>query len=604
MKKIIEEISNLGGSITQALKLAYEIDGPLVSLYYLTAFIGAVCPIIAAYLFKIILDNLVTTSNRNINQIEIPLLIIIALASYFFVRLVETVAYWGLNISYYDYLLRNKLQAGLNFRYAQKLASLDLANLENPTIQSLITTVDETFKWQVPDFIRIWNYIFSHSIGVIVATIALMPYGIWIPLSVLIVAAPRIYLKVKHGNFVWSMYAGSAPEVKKLYYLSSLLTHQSSILETRIFQSQKALLQRLSKLQSHLFDVNKKPLDNYRWVLIFAPLIETILVFVIIYSILPKTLAAILTIGSFTFIITTLEQLRSNAAWGTAHCGQLYEHNLFVKPFFELMSLPNLIKEKENAKSFTEIKPPSIEFKDVSFSYPNGKEVLKHISFVVEPGESLALVGVNGAGKTTLIKLLCRFYDVTSGEILINGINIQDLKISNWYAHLGTLFQDFVKYNFTVRDNIMLGAPDVVDEHRMEEAAIKSGASEFISKFAKGYDQMLGRQFEDGEELSIGQWQKLAIARAFYEQAPVLIMDEPTSAIDAEAEYEIFQNLENVYVNKTLILVSHRFSTVRNAHKIVVLDDGKIIESGTHQELLKHNGKYASMFTTQAKGYQ
>ena len=143
MKKIIEEISNLGGSITQALKLAYEIDGPLVSLYYLTAFIGAVCPIIAAYLFKIILDNLVTTSNRNINQIEIPLLIIIALASYFFVRLVETVAYWGLNISYYDYLLRNKLQAGLNFRYAQKLASLDLANLENPTIQSLITTVDE-----------------------------------------------------------------------------------------------------------------------------------------------------------------------------------------------------------------------------------------------------------------------------------------------------------------------------------------------------------------------------------------------------------------------------------------------------------------------------
>jgi ATP-binding cassette subfamily B protein len=169
---------------------------------------------------------------------------------------------------------------------------------------------------------------------------------------------------------------------------------------------------------------------------------------------------------------------------------------------------------------------------------------------------------------------------------------------------LGTLFQDFVKYNFTVKDNIMLGAPHIKDEKRMHEAAVQSGAYEFIKNFEKGYDQMLGRRFEDGEELSSGQWQKLAIARTFYEKAPILIMDEPTSAIDAESEYEIFQNLEKVYKNKTLILVSHRFSTVRNANKIIVIDGGQIMEIGTHNELLKQNGKYAIMFNTQAKGYQ
>ena len=268
------------------------------------------------------------------------------------------------------------------------------------------------------------------------------------------------------------------------------------------------------------------------------------------------------------------------------------------------MSLPKLIKEDPKAKVFKNIKPPKIEFKNVSFTYPNGREVLKDVSFVVEPEESVALVGVNGAGKSTIIKLLCRFYDVTSGEILVNGINIKKLKLSNWYKFLGTLFQDFVKYNFTVRDNIMLGKPGLIDDKRMKDAALKSGAYEFIRTFEKGYSQMLGRHFENGEELSSGQWQKLAIARTFYEKAPVLILDEPTSAIDAESEYEIFKNLERVYKNKTLLLVSHRFSTVRNANKILVIDGGKIIEQGSHQELLEENGKYATMFKTQAKGYQ
>lgn len=604
MPKIREKITELIKNIIRVLKLAYEIDGKLVTMYYITSGIGAISPILATYVFKILIDKILLNIQINNTHTSVPLVIIFCLAGYFFIRLIDTIMYWGLNVAYYDYLLRNKFQMGLNYRYAKKLSSLDLGHLEDPEIHNLITKVEHTFTWQIPDFIRIWNFIFRDLIGIISIIIALSPYSIWIPIIVIFISIPRIYFKLKHGNFTWSMYGGSAPEAKKLWYIGDLLTETSSIIETRIFQSQDALLKRLQQIQEYLYKVNKKPIDYYRWVLIIAPIIESIVVFLLVYCIMPKALTGALTIGSITFIITVLEQLKGYTASVSTHLGELYAFSLFVNPYFELMSLPKLIKEKEKAIPIKGTKPPKIELKNVCFTYPNNRQVLKDISLTINPGESVALVGINGAGKTTLIKLLCRFYDVTSGEILIDGINIKDIKLSSWYKYLGTLFQDFMKYNLTVRENIMLGDPNLNDEKRMHESAVQSGAYEFIKEFEKGYDQMLGRRFEEGEEISIGQWQKLAIARAFYEKAPILIMDEPTSAIDAESEYEIFQNLERVYKDRTLILVSHRFSTVRNANKIVVIDDGQIIEMGTHEELIKLNGKYKTMFTTQAQGYK
>ena len=604
MHRVKDKLSGLLVNIRRVLKLAYEIDSRLLVYYYITSAIGAIMPILGAYLFKITIDQIIQTGSLDTSQTTIPLVIIFSLAGYFVMNLIEQISYGGLNLNYFDYLLRNKLQSGLTYRYAKKMASLDLEHLEDPEIQNLITKVEQTYAWQVPDFVRIWNFVFRDVVGIVAVLVAFSQYSFWIPLAVLIIASPRIYFKLKHGNFVWSMFGGNAPEAKKLWYTSDLLTKKSSIIETRIFQSQNALLKKLSELLEHLYNVNKKPLDSYKWVLIIFPIIESITVFLLVYFLLPGAFTGALTIGSLTFIITTLQRLRESTTWGANHLGELYEKNLFVNPYFELMSLPKLIKENTKAKAFKNIKPPKIEFKNVSFAYPNGREILKNISFVVKPEERVALVGVNGAGKSTIIKLLCRFYDVTSGEILINDVNIKNIKLSNWYKFLGTLFQDFVKYNFTVRDNIMLGKPGLVDDKRMKDSALKSGAYEFIKTFENGYSQMLGRHFESGEELSSGQWQKLAIARTFYEKAPVLILDEPTSAIDAESEYEIFKNLEKFYKNKTLLLVSHRFSTVRNANKILVIDDGEIIESGNHKELLKKKGKYAAMFKTQAKGYK
>lgn len=596
-------VKDIADNAIRILRLAYEIDKNLVIKYYATALIGAIMPITAALFLKYFIDALISYG-----QIPQPdnfvMLAVYLLAGYYLAHLIETTCYQGLNVGYYDYLLRNKVQSGLMYRFTKKIGSLDLEHLESSETQNLIAKVRETYQWQIPEFLRVMNYVVSNIAGGAAACIALMTFGWWIPALVFLVSLPRLYLKIKNGGFVWSMYGSGAPGVKKLWYFSWVLSGPNSILETRVFQSQNTILRKMRETQEDLYILNKKPLDNYKKVMIIAPIVESIAVFGVLYLYLPQTLSGALTVGSLTFLISSLDALRSIVAWFSVNIGQLYQQNLFIEPYFELMNLPKLIKEKQHPTIISKITSPRIEFKNVSFTYPGGKEVLKNVSFVIEPKENVALVGNNGAGKTTIIKLLCRFYDVTSGEILINGVNIKDMQLSNWYAHLGTLFQDFMKYQFTIRENIMMGKPGLEDKERMITAAKKAGASEFIEEFPNKYEQMLGKQFEDGEELSGGQWQKLAIARGFYQQAPVLIMDEPTSAIDSEAEFEIFNNLEKEYKDKTLILVSHRFSTVRNAQKIIVIHEGKLIEQGTHHQLLAKGSKYKKMFTTQALGYQ
>ncbi|KKQ14947.1 MAG: ABC transporter, ATP-binding/permease protein, partial [Candidatus Daviesbacteria bacterium GW2011_GWA1_36_8] len=233
------------------------------------------------------------------------------------------------------------------------------------------------------------------------------------------------------------------------------------------------------------------------------------------------------------------------------------------------------------------------------------KKILDNFSLSINPGEKIAFVGENGAGKSTLIKLLIRFYDVDSGEILIQGINVKNLKIKDIYKHIGVLFQDYNKYEDTVTENIYLGnVTRNVKLQNIINASISAGSHEMVEKLDKGYSQMLGRMFEGGIELSGGQWQKIALARAFFRNAPILVLDEPTASIDAKAESEIFERVEKLSKDKTVIIISHRFSTVRNADKIYVIDQGKIVESGTHQQLMELDGQYAILFKLQARGYQ
>lgn len=603
IKKPLFVLNKLIQNSRKLLRLAWKTDSKLTLNYYLTAAVGSIAPALGGIAMKYVIDYIQFQQETNLSG-SIPLVLLLVLATFYLVSIFEDVVFYGLNYSYLDFLFRYKLQNRVSFEFYRKVVNLDIAHFENTDTQDLITKTRDTMLWRVPDYLRHFRDFFSNIVGYISAFVVLLPFGIWIPLTITVFTLPRIYLRAKYGALQWSIYGSGAPQSRKLWYLGWLLQTPTSIKEMRIFQSANSILKRYEKIQNYLYNLNKKPLDKYLKVRNFPIILEIAVLFIIAYLFLPSVLTKAITIGSFTLLLNMMGRLNTNAASSAQRIGELYEGSLYVDHFFDTINLPKLVKESKNATKFEKIEPPKIEFRNVEFSYPDGPKVIKNLSFTIEPGESVAFVGHNGAGKSTIVKLLCRFYDVDKGEILVNGINLKRLSLSNWYKFLGTLFQEFTHYHFKVKDNITLGNPDKDSEQEMIEAAKKSGAHDFIQNLPNKYETMLGREFEDGEELSIGQWQKLAIARSFYEEPPVLILDEPTSAIDAEAEYEIFNNLQKQYTNKTLILVSHRFSTVRNANKILVIEDGELIEKGTHDQLMKLKGNYAKMFKLQAKGYK
>ena len=285
----------------------------------------------------------------------------------------------------------------------------------------------------------------------------------------------------------------------------------------------------------------------------------------------------------------------------------MQEGLLYAYDFYGFQKVePTIIGDSEGAIKLPLSETPKIEFKDVSFQYPGSDEwVFKNLSFTINPGEHIALIGENGAGKTTIVKLLLRFYDVSSGAIEINGHDLRTISLDYWYKHLGTLFQEFNQYPLSIQENITISNGGRVDKNKLDRALGDSGVSDMVNKLPYGLETVLDSSFKKGTEPSGGQWQRVALARAFYKNANILILDEPTAAIDAKAEYDIFNSIFEHQTKKSTIIISHRFSTVRRADRIIVLEKGRIVETGDHSELLKHNGGlYKEMFEKQAEGYR
>lgn len=488
----------------------------------------------------------------------------------------------------------------------KKKGELDVATHENPEHKDLFNRVSEEGTWRVRNFIDRQFYIFQNIIEVTIAS-AILIFSQWqVFLVILIGTLPELIVEARYGRMVWDIHSGRAETRRKYWELHSHFNALPSLVELKLFQNIPHFFSAIKEL-FHSFQMEekkneKKKLLSQLFVLCFSQLV---IAFAIVYFIL-QVVKGNLLIGTLTFILASVGDLRQSLSGLFSNLGRQYQDSLFVTDIFKMLDLKPAVEKPKKGVILDSKETPEIIFENVTFSYPGTKTaILKNFSLKIAPGEKIALVGINGAGKTTFVKLLCRFYDPDQGKIIIGGHNLRELDLESWYGQLGAIFQDYSRYHFIVKEAIAIGRTGTTSSfEKVKEAAQSSEADIFIEEWEKKYEQMLGKEFTEGVEPSIGQWQKLALARTFYRAPSVLVLDEPTSSIDAAAEAKIFEKLENLPRDRTVILISHRFSTVRQADKIGVIEEGELKELGTHEDLLKLSGTYAHLFNLQAKGYK
>lgn len=508
--------------------------------------------------------------------------------------------------SYADFLWWHFLEEKMEFLYMRKKSEIDIGLHEDPEFSDLAHRANEE-SYRTRNFIDREFQMARIILGVIVASVIIVSFEWWVFLVVFLGAIPEFIFETKYGARMWGIHAAHAEVRRRFWEIRYFFTPVRALTELKLFRNTKYFIQKAMDL----FDVfrneqYKKESHRFKMNILASIISHGTIAFAAVWFVYEVAQGNI-QIGTFTFIIASILSLRGNLSEFFFSVAYQYQDGLFVLDILKFLDTKPRVISPENGFSLPKGKTPEIVFENVTFTYPGATlPALKDFSLRIESGEKVALIGVNGAGKTTLVKLLCRFYDVDKGRILIGGQDIRTVELDSWYARLGVLFQEYMNYSsFTVAETIGLGDTSTkLSLPKVKKAAREGDAGKFIEKWEKKYEQILGKEFEDGVEPSIGQWQKIALARVFYRDPEVFVLDEPTSSIDAESEAKIFEKMESLSKNKTVILISHRFSTVRNADKIAVIDAGKVTEEGTHEELLRLDGTYANLFRLQAKGYQ
>lgn len=429
----------------------------------------------------------------------------------------------------------------------------------------------------------------------------------WGIIGVLLVAAiPMMLVRTRHTRVMYHWQRRRTPMERQAWYRGSLLTGEQSAKEIRLFNLGDHFLSQFKQLRQKIYQEKltikiKNAIAN-----LAAQATAGVFVFAIYGFIIYLTIQGGLKLGDLVLYHQALQRGQNALKGLVSSLSKLYEDNLFLTNLYDFLELQPKVVEPVSPQPVPKKLQTGICFDNVSFQYADTpRQALKQVSLTIKPGETIALVGENGSGKTTLIKLLCRLYDPTAGSITLDGNDLRHFSIADLRRQISVIFQDYAKYYFTAQDNIWFGNIDLSrTDERITKAAYSSGADAVIQTLPQGYETTLGKWFDQGEELSIGQWQKVALARAFARDSQIVVLDEPTSAMDPKAEYEIFQQFRQLTQDQAAILISHRLSTVRMADRIYVMDNGTIAESGTHEELIHLGGLYAYLFETQAQSYR
>jgi ATP-binding cassette subfamily B protein len=487
-----------------------------------------------------------------------------------------------------------------------KALTLDLAYFEDSDFYDRLQNARREGGYKPVELINDTFLIVQNSITLISFALLMLRFSPWLVVVLLATGIPSFIAETRYSERGFRLLTRRAPETRQVNYLSRLLTEDTAVKEIKLFNLGRTLLNRYTTLFDKFFEEDKSLALRRATAGFGLGLIATLGFYGSYAWIVWYTVQGKISLGDMTLYLAIFRQGQSTFQSILSAVGNIYENNLFMANFFEFLCLEPLMKITGQKRKLSLPLRGGIEFRDVGFRYPDSQEwALRGVNLIIRPGEKIALVGHNGAGKTTLIKLLSRLYDPSEGSILIDGIDIRDLDPLELQQTIGVIFQDFVRYHLPVRENIGFGQIDAMDDdERIAAAARKSGAHAVAEELPEGYETMLGRWFHDGHELSLGQWQKVALARAFMRDAEILVLDEPTASVDARTEYEIFQNFKALTEGKMAILISHRFSTVRMADRIAVIQDGRIAELGTHDELLRRAGTYAELFSMQAEGYR
>ena len=502
-------------------------------------------------------------------------------------------------------LLRALMGQRVNVLILEKALTLDLRQFEDSEFYDKLTNARREASVRPLSLVSRTFGLVQNALSLITYGILLVNFSVWAVLVLILAAMPVFIAETKFAGEAFRLFSWRASETREQHYLENLLAREDFVTEVKLYQLGEMLLGRYRNLFDQLYGEDRDlTLRRGLWGYLLG-LVSTGAFYLAYAWIVLETVLGKISLGDMTMYLTVFRQGQSTFSNALTSIGGMYEDNLY------LSNLYDFLEEKVPqtwGKATIGLNPQDgIRFENVSFTYPgSSKPALRNISLHLKPREKLAIVGENGSGKTTLIKLLTRLYTPDSGRIFLDGLDLQEWDVDVLRRRIGVIFQNFVRYQFTVGENIGVGDVEHLENKtNWQTAAQKGMAQSFIDQLPQSFQTQLGRWFKEGQELSGGQWQKIALSRAFMRsQADILVLDEPTSAIDAQAEFEIFNHFRAITQNQMVLLISHRFSTVRMADKIVVIENGEVIEQGTHEELLQLGGRYAKLFLLQAAGYQ